>query len=557
MNANRRLAAIYARVSSDKQKADQTIASQTAALKSYAAENEYEVASDWIFEDEGYSGNVLARPGLERLRDLAAEGLIERILIYSPDRLSRKYAFQVLLLEEFNHRGVEVIFIKSVQGDTPEEQLLLQFQGMIAEYERAQISERSRRGKLHRARNGFVSVLSAAPYGYGYVKRTEHSEAYYEIIESEEAVVREIFRRYTSESESINAIARYLNEQDIPTRSGTSHWQRSTLHSILSNPAYKGVACYGKRESCDRQKVTRSARQQGNYWPRSRSSQPRPKSDWIKIPVSAIVTEDTFERAQEQLLRNKQLAARNTKEPTLLQGLLVCGKCGYSLYRNGSQTAKGRHLYYRCPGRDRGRFLGRDRICDNPPVRAPDLDDLVWDEVLSLLRNPELIRAEIDQRLHKRLESNPVIQRKDTLQKELTRLRRQIDRLLDAYQEELIPLDELRQRIPTLQKRESALRRELEALESKKLTDQQVLELSTNIEDYLAQLRSTVESMNMADRQKVIRLVVKDIVVDPAKIKINHSIPTPSLNATKKLKNLAELPNSLLRTPSLGGGVHE
>src|SRR4051794_24242395 len=189
-------AAIYARVSSDRQKEQKTIASQTALLREYAKAQGYVVPKDWIFEDEGYSGAVLARPGLERLRDLVAEGLIETVLVYAPDRLSRNYAYQVLLIEEFGRGGAETVFLKSAGGDSPEERLLVQFQGMIAEYERAQIAERSRRGKRHRAKAGCVSVLSGAPYGYRYVRKTQTAEAYYAVVESEAEVVREVFERY-------------------------------------------------------------------------------------------------------------------------------------------------------------------------------------------------------------------------------------------------------------------------------------------------------------------------------------------------------------------------
>src|SRR5690242_4464352 len=151
-------AAIYARVSSDKQKEENTIASQTAALVAFAAEQGYAVPSEWVFEDEGYSGASLIRPGLERVRDLAAEGHLDAVLVYAPDRLSRRYAHQILLIEELARTGVETLFIRSPRTATAEDQLLLQFQGMIAEYERAQILERSRRGKRHRARQGQVSV---------------------------------------------------------------------------------------------------------------------------------------------------------------------------------------------------------------------------------------------------------------------------------------------------------------------------------------------------------------------------------------------------------------
>src|ERR1700680_2141735 len=190
-------AAIYARVSSDKQREENTIASQTAALVAFAREQQFEVPQEWVFEDDVYSGASLIRPGLERVRDLAAEGLIQAVLIYAPDRLSRRYAHQILLIEELARAGVETLFVRAPRGSTPEDELLVQFQGMIAEYERAQILERSRRGKRHRARAGEISVLSGAPYGYRYVRKSEEAPATYAVIETEARVVRHVYDRYT------------------------------------------------------------------------------------------------------------------------------------------------------------------------------------------------------------------------------------------------------------------------------------------------------------------------------------------------------------------------
>src|SRR4051794_14324018 len=206
-------AAIYARVSSDRQKENHTIASQTAALIEHAEANGYTVPAEGVFQDEGYSGANLVRPGLEALRDLAAEGEIRAALVYSPDRLSRKYAYQVLLAEELSRCGVELVFLKAPAGTSPEDQLLVQFQGMIAESERAQIIERSRRGKRHRAQQGSINVLSGAPYGYRYVKKSDTTAAYYQIVEPEAAIVRLVYEAYTQQGLSINAIARMLNER--------------------------------------------------------------------------------------------------------------------------------------------------------------------------------------------------------------------------------------------------------------------------------------------------------------------------------------------------------
>ena len=240
-------AAIYARVSSDKQREENTIASQTAALVAFAREQQFEVPPEWVFEDDGYSGASLVRPGLERVRDLAAEGLIQAVLVYAPDRLSRRYAHQILLIEELARAGIETLFIRAPRGSTPEDELLVQFQGMIAEYERAQILERSRRGKRHRARQGEVSVLSGAPFGYRFIRKTDHSAAYYQIDEEQARIVRRMFELYTTEDLSIGAIARLLNEQAIPTCKRRGRWERSTVWGMLRNPAYKGQRALARR----------------------------------------------------------------------------------------------------------------------------------------------------------------------------------------------------------------------------------------------------------------------------------------------------------------------
>ena len=362
-----RTAALYARVSSQQQEERGTIGSQVAALQEYAAEQDYLVPEQWIFRDEGYSGAQLVRPGLERLRDLAAQGELDVVLAHAPDRLARKYAYQVLLVEEFARAGVEVVFLKSPRGDSPEDELLVQFQGMIAEYERAQIAERTRRGKIHRARAGDVSVLGGAPYGYRYVRKTDTTAAYYEIIESEAQVVREVFRLYTREDYSIGALTRYLSEQGILTRTSKSRWDRSVIWAMLRNPAYVGRAAFGKTRVADRpKKLTRPIRQKGRMTSQHPATNDRPADEWIEIPVAAIVDEITFALAAEQLENNKQFARRNTREPTLLQGLLVCRQCGYSYYRCSTRTSKRRIYYYRCLGSDDYRWE-RGRVCSNRP----------------------------------------------------------------------------------------------------------------------------------------------------------------------------------------------
>ena len=519
-------AAIYARVSSEQQKEENTIASQTAALIEFAREQGYGVPDEWVVEDEGFSGASLLRPGLERLRDLAAEGHIQAVLIHAPDRLSRKYAYQVLLTEEFARHGVETIFLKAPHSGTPEDQLMLQFQGMIAEYERAQILERSRRGKRHRAKAGEVSVLGGAPYGYRYIRKTRDAPARYEIDAAEAEVVRLVYDMYTVKGLSIGAIARLLREMGPPTRRRVTRWERSVVWAILRNPAYKGAACFNKTQVGQRQKVTRPFRLSGRAVHGEKScSHERPRDEWIEIPVPAIVSEETFALAAERLADNKRFAPRRTIEPSIVQGLVSCRKCGYALSRTSTRSSARKIHYYRCLGSDAWRHLGGS-VCDCRPIRQDLLDQIVWQEVVRLIEDPTLIQAELDRRLDAARGAEPTKRRQDALERELTRIRKSMERLVTAYQEDLLPLDELRRRMPELRAREQSMRAELQAILDQAADRMSFLRLAETLTAFLQRLHESAQSLEIADRQKIVRLLVKDILVDNDTITIRHSIPS-------------------------------
>jgi len=519
-------AAIYARVSSDRQKENHTIGSQTAALIEYAQTHGYTVPPEWIFQDEGYSGAILVRPGLEALRDLAAEGQIAAALIYSPDRLGRKYAYQVLLSEELSRCGVEVIFLKSPAGATPEDQLLLQFQGMIAEYERAQIAERCRRGKRHKAQQGAVNVLSGAPFGYRYMRKSDTSAAFYEVIEAEAQVVRMVFEMYTQQGLSINAIARLLNERRIATRTGKGRWERSTIWGMLRNPAYGGTACYGKTELQPRQRITRPLRQRKGLPSRDSAGHERRRTEWIGIPVPALVSEEMFALAQEQLEKNKHHSPRRTIEPTLLQGMLVCEHCGYALYRTSTHTSKQKLNYYRCLGSDGYRRL-RGPVCTNRPIRQDYLDRFVWNEVIRLLEDPELVQAEIERRRAAARNADPLQKREEELRREQVRIEKNSERLVTAYQEGLITLAQLRQRMPGLQKQGQAVGAELQSLEMAAMNEAKYLQLAESLAGFRSKLRVRADALDIAVRQQILRLVVREVLVGIDTITLRHSIPIP------------------------------
>ena len=521
-------AAIYARVSSARQKKDETIGSQTAALREHAAQARLDVPDEWVFEDEGHSGATLVRPALEALRDLAAQGLVDVVLCYSPDRMARKFAYQALLLEEFARAGVRVEFVKGPRGDTPEDQLLVQFQGIFAEYEKAQLAERYRRGKAHRARTGSVNVLSGAPFGYRYVRKTDLCGAVYEVIEHEAVLVAEMFRRYADDGAAIADLARWLTDQGVATRTGKHRWDRSVIWAMLRNPAYAGTAVFGKTMVVHEPPgLNRVARLQGRSVPRAVKTVDRPRDQWLEIAVPAIVDQVTFARVRQRLEGNKRFAARNTKVPSLLQGLAACSACGYGYYRTSARTTSRKIYYYRCLGSDDYRYEG-GRVCGNKPVRADYLDTVVWDHITALLADPALIRAEITKRLEQARTADPATRQRKQLQAALAKATASVTAMIEAFSEQLITIDELRARIPHLRARETSLRSQIDALDAQTADRDAYLTLAGDLEGFLAQLRGNAATATVEDRQRVLRLLIKDILIGPEKITIRHRIPAPA-----------------------------
>jgi site-specific DNA recombinase len=519
-------AAIYARVSSARQKKDQTIGSQTAALRAHAAEQRLELPEEWVFQDEGHSGATLVRPALERLRDLVAQVGVDVVLCYAPDRLARKFAYQALLIEEFARAGTRVEFVLGPRGDSPEDQLMVQFQGMFAEYEKAQLMERYRRGKTYRARSGSVNVLSGAPFGYRYLRKTPDCGATYEIVESEAALVAELFRRYTDDGASIADLTRWLTAGGTPTRTGKTRWDRSVVWGMLRNPVYQGQAAFGKTRTVHESPgLNRRARLEGRTTPRAVKYEDRPREEWITIPVPALISPATFERAAQRLADNKRFASRNSKIPSLLQGLSACVSCGYGYYRTSTTTSSGKKIYYyRCLGSDDYRYEG-GRVCTNKPVRADYLDTVVWDHVIAMIADPHLIRSEIDKRLERARTSDPATRQRNRLELALAKATAAITRMIEAFQEQLVTIDELRARMPDLRARESNLRSQLHALEAHLADRDAYLKLADNLEGFLAQLRENAGTAEVPERQRVLRLLVKDVLVGPEKITIRHRIP--------------------------------
>jgi site-specific DNA recombinase len=523
---------LYGRVSGEQQEKEGTIASQLEAVMQRIASDGLECDPDLHFVDDGYSGFILARPGLERLRDQASAGAIDRLYVLDPDRFSRTYAYQVLILEELTRCDVEVIFLRNPPGHGPEENLLLQVQGMIAEYERAKVMERCRRGKQYAARRGSVNVLSGAPYGYRYVGKHEAGgQARYQVLAEEARVVRRIFEWFGQERCSIGEVCRRLRRDGIPTRTGKSAWDRSVVWLILKNPAYKGTAAFGKTR-CGALKPQRLRPQRG------RPDQPRrPVSrvdtsckEQIFIDVPALVSEELFGAVQSQLEENRQ---RRRDRPGsgryLLQGLVVCKRCGYGCYGKpvSRASAKGKvpYAYYRCTGSDAYRFGGQ-RLCWNKQVRTDVLDACVWEDVSRLLSEPERVRTEYERRLQRTgADQSHELEHINKLIKNSKKL---ISRLIDAYGDGLLDKSEFEPRILAAKERLAKWEDERRRQMSEVTQEAELRLVIGQLEEFARRVSDELQEPSWETRREVVRALVKRVEVDDQAVRIVYRVsPSP------------------------------
>jgi site-specific DNA recombinase len=448
--------ALYARVSTESQQARGTIGSQLAVLRERVGAESEEVVAE--FCDDGHSGARLDRPGLDALRDAAQAGLIERVWCLSPDRLARVYAYQVIVLDELARHGVSVRFTDAPPlDDDPQAKLLIQVQGVIAEYERAKIAERYRRGKLFRSRAG--EVLSwRVPYGYRRQPRDAHGPARLEVFEPEAAIVRRIFHDAAVGGLSLREIIRRLAADGIPPPTGHGRlWRPSTLSNLLRNEAYIGRVYANRTEAVPDPRPGKRSRQV-----------PRPREDWIAIAVATIIDEQTFEAAHRAGRDNSQWSPRRAEPGQwLLRGLVKCGVCqvGVNCHkRRGRDGAWNR--YYHCRNHDPIKAGGDDRRCPERNIRSDALDDFVFDQVRAALLRPDVLIAG-EQALAVRTPTPD----DELLAAELARLGRKLDavdaerrRLIDAYQAGLLELPELQRRATQVEHRRRDLDQRGDAL---------------------------------------------------------------------------------------------
>lgn len=526
-------AAIYARVSSEQQAEAQTIQSQLAALHERVRADGLRLPGDRQFVDEGYSGATLVRPGLEHLRDLVATGGVDRLYVHSPDRLARKYAYQALLIDEFERAGLEVIFLNRELGKTPEDALLLQVQGMMAEYERAKILERSRRGKRHAAHTGSVNVLCTAPYGYRYVdKHSGGGHAAFEIVVPEARVVQQVFDWVGRERLSIGEVTRRLSQSGEQTRTGKTWWDRTTIWGMLKNSAYKGVAAFGKTRVGPMRPRLRAQRGHALQPRRAYSIYDVPAEEWIGVPVPAIIDADLFAVVQEQLSENRCRARQRLRGARyLLQGLVTCKRCQYAYYGKpiSPSTAHGKprhYAYYRCIGTDAYRFGGQ-RVCNNKQVRTDILEEAVWREVRGVLQDPQRLQQEFQRRLQ-RPKKDPTA----TLQAQIGKLQQGIARLIDSYADGLLEKSEFEPRIKDMKQRIGKLQEQARRLTDETLRQTELRLIIRRLEDFAATLKDGLDHADWDTQRELIRLLVKGVEIDQDHVNVVFRVnPGPSASS--------------------------
>ncbi len=499
--------AMYARVSTPQQEQEATIASQIAQLLNYAQQQGYTIAPAHQYIDQAVSGVQFSRSSLDRLRDAVAAREIDVLLCTAPDRLARSLGLQLVLVEECHKAGVKVVFLTQPDlGDDPQSQLLLNVQGVFAEYERSQIRERLERGRLYALRQG--QVPAHAPYGYYYQRRTADTAPAWIVQPDVAAVVRQIFTWYAEAGWTLHEIQRQLQAQGTPPPQG-ERWQRSSIRYILRQSAYQGTAY----AHCTAQpsETIGEPRQHGHGRRRVPRKVPRPSEEWIAIPVPPIVAPQLWEAAQERLRMNAQFAARNARRIYLLRGLLVCGTCGHILHAC-TPTRTGT-TYYVC------RYGATNRPPDVPAhicsIRADHIEPRVWRALADLLREPTRVR-DAWEALH--AAAQPEGGEVQAWRERRTHLQQQEQRLIDAYQCGAVELAELRSR-------REALQRELRNLEARLAQVTTETPASLALDVFTQRITRALQTPDPETQQEVIRLLIERIVVSDNEITIEHIIP--------------------------------
>jgi len=502
--------AIYARVSTEEQREGQTIDSQIAELERFARDQAWVVTG--VYKDEGWSGGIMARPDLDRLRDDAHGGLFQAVLINDVDRLARDVAHLGIIKRDLEKHGLRVIFRKLPSEASPTYNLMVNVLGSFAEFERELIADRTRRGRRHKVEVRKLYLGSNTAYGYRYVPkdRLAGKEGYLELDPVQASAVRRMFEWVDVEGLSSRQVLARLRELDILPQKGR-RWGRSTVLRILHNEMYAGVWHYNKFQACE----PTAPKAKSKYRREMKSSRrKRPREEWlpVELPASLIlVARDRWQRVQERLQRNRSFNPGHEENFYLLKGLVKCGGCGARYVGDPCH----RRFYYRCLSRCR----------QQPSISEHILDQAVISATERVIQNPSLVMEQIEQ-LNRHDPGAEAVRQTELseAETELKRIETEESRLLEAYRSEIITATQLGAELEKLKTRRTASearRAELLAIPPLVLVEP----IKKSVEEYCEEARKRFRGLQPEQLREFLRTVVKTVIFEGAQIRIQGHLP--------------------------------
>lgn len=519
-------AAIYMRVSTAHQEEEQTIDNQKMEiLERVKKDTDVVLITDYEYKDEGWSGAIIERPDLDRMRADAREGKFEVLYVYDRGRLSRKFVHQEIILEELRECGIECISLHDINGQTTEEVLMGSVMGIFHEYERVKITERMRIGKVRKVRENKKLLGYQPKYGYDYYRRIKAGpdarDGYFEINKQQAEVVKQIFE-WIAAGVSKHEVKRKLFKMGVPPPKGKrDQWSGGTLDRMVRDTTYMGDHYYNKSESVPTKnprnpelkyrKITKGSRKR------------RPKEEWFHVAVPAIVSRDLYNKVQVQLETNKRVNTRNNSVNNyLVAGLVecVCGKA-----RTGDPVSNG-SKYYRCTDRLSKYPLARE--CHEAGINVPVFDALVWNNIKELLLNPNLVVEQAK----RRQTTSPLQSQLKTLQSKLKKQDDEQRRYDKAYGQGVMSERRYKDVMYELnQKREAAVA-EISALE-----DEMANQKPITIEQYFDETIKRVGNLSFTEKKAIIKRVVTKIVATKQEVKVWGRIPLLATPENETINN--------------------
>ena len=515
--------AVYVRVSTSHQTQTQTIEQQLERLRAHVEAQGWQIADEHIFRDDGFSGSTLNRPGLDGLRDRAASGELDLVLLTAPDRLARKYVHQVLLIEELQQHNCQVEFLDRPMSQDPHDQLLLQIRGAVAEYERTLIAERMRRGRLSKYRAGILLPWTRPPYGYRLHPEHPRDPSGVRVEPSEGVVVTEIFAEYLKDGVGLIQVAKHLYAQGISSPTGKKRWGLASIRGVLTNPAYTGQVFAG-RMNYRPARIRRSATHPIGH--PHQSATLKPQEEWIPVAtIPALVTQEQFDLAQAKLTQNKSFAQRNNKtHQYLLRALVSCGVCQLScVARTVSKVDYG---YYICSGKARAVHCRREDKCPSRFIPAQQLDELVWQELCESLTYPESITHILERVQGGCWLPQELQARRENLRRACVQIEQQLNRLTEAYLAGIIPLAEYDRRRAEFEQRMAGLEAQANTLAVQTDRQKELAGLTESITDFCQRVQQGLANATFEQKRQLVELLIDRVVVTNHEVEIRYVIPT-------------------------------